>query len=293
MSSASRSEVASSLEPWLQLNNKVVMVTGASSGLGREFCLDLAKSGCRILAAARRVDRLQSLCHEINNRIGSADSNEPGYGRDRARAVPLELDVSASAATVEAAVEKAWDAFGRIDVLINNAGIRGSVHTPLNLSEDEWDSVIKTNLKGTWLVSKYVCARMRDAREGGSVINISSTAGLNRGHLPGSLIYATSKAAVNSMTKVMALELGAYKIRVNSISPGIFKSEITESLIQKDWLKTVAFKTIPLRTHGKSDPALTSLVRYLVHDSSEYVTGNNFIVEAGATITGIPIFSSL
>lgn len=77
------------------------------------------------------------------------------------------------------------------------------MHTPLNLSEDEWDVVTKTNLKGTWLVSKYVCARMCDARQGGSVINISSTAGLNRGHLTGGLIYATSKAAVNSMTKVI------------------------------------------------------------------------------------------
>lgn len=207
--------------------------------------------------------------------------------------MPVELDVSSSAATIEAAVEKAWVAFGRIDVLINNAGVRGSVHSPLNLSEDEWDSVTKTNLKGTWLVSKYVCTRMRKSRQGGSVINISSTAGLSRGHLPGSLIYATSKAAVNSMTKVMALELGAFKIRANSISPGIFKSEITESLMQKEWFKTVAFKTIPLRTHGTSDPALTSLVRYLVHDSSEFVTGNVFIVEAGATLPGIPIFSSL
>ncbi|XP_047945899.1 3-oxoacyl-[acyl-carrier-protein] reductase FabG-like [Salvia hispanica] len=288
--STSRSGVASSLEPWLELNNKVVMVTGASSGLGREFCLDLAKSGCRILAVARRIDRLQSLCDEINNRIGSAESN---HDRVQSRAVPIELDVSASAPTIQAAVAKAWDAFGRIDVLINNAGVRGSVHSPLNLSEDEWDSVIRTNLKGMWLVSKYVCARMRDARQGGSVINISSTAGLSRGHLPGSLIYATSKAAVNTMTKIMALELGPYRIRFNSISPGIFKSEITESLMQNDWFKTVAFKTIPLRTHGESDPALTSLVRYLVHDSSEYVTGNVFIVEAGATITGIPIFSSL
>lgn len=91
----------------------------------------------------------------------------------------------------------------------------------------------------------------------------------------------------------MALEFGAYKIRVNSISPGIFKSEITESLMQKEWLKNVAYKTIPLRTFGTADPALTSLVRYLVHDSSEYVSGNVFIVEAGATLPGIPIFSSL
>ncbi|XP_011079072.1 uncharacterized protein LOC105162683 isoform X2 [Sesamum indicum] len=271
----SRGQVASSLEPWLELKNKIVMVTGASSGRGREFCLDLAEAGCKVVAAARRVDRLRLLCDEINNGIGS---NKPGP--DRARAVAVELDVNASGPIINAAVEKAWGAFGRIDALINNAGVRGSVHSPLDLSEDEWNDIIRTNLTGTWLVSKYVCSRMRYAQQGGSVINISSTAGLNRGQLPGSLVYAASKAAVNTITKGMALELGMYKIRVNSISPGIFKSEITQGLLQKDWLKTVAFKTIPLRTHGTTDPALTSLVRYLVHDCSEYVTGNVFIVEA-------------
>lgn len=110
-----KTDVANGFEPWLELNDKVVMVTGASSGLGREFCSDLAQAGCRIIAAARRVDRLKSLCDEINNRA------KPG----ECRAVPVELDVSSSAASIEAAVEKAWDAFGRIDVLINNAGVRG------------------------------------------------------------------------------------------------------------------------------------------------------------------------
>lgn len=116
MSESRGSEVASSLEPWVELSPKIVMVTGASSGLGREFCLDIAKAGGRIVAAARRIDRLQSLCDEINN------SAEP-------RAAAVELDISASAAAIEAAVEKAWNAFGRIDVLINNAGIRGKYST--------------------------------------------------------------------------------------------------------------------------------------------------------------------
>ncbi|XP_057785528.1 uncharacterized protein LOC131003068 [Salvia miltiorrhiza] len=271
-----------SLEPWVELRDKVVLVTGASSGLGRDYCLDLAKAGCRIVAAARRIDRLQSLCDGINGGAG-----EP------IRAVAVEIDVSGSGAAIEAAVNKAWDAFGRIDALINNAGVRGVIHTPLDLSEDEWNEQMRTNLTGTWLVSKYVCRRMRDGGRGGSVINISSIAGLERGHLPGGLAYVASKSAINAMTKAMALELGEYNIRVNCISPGLFKSEITQGLMQKDWLNKVAMKTVPLRTYGESDPALTSLLRYLIHDSSQYVTGNSFIVEAGVTLPGFPIFSSL
>ncbi|XP_052171834.1 uncharacterized protein LOC127787840 [Diospyros lotus] len=269
----------SSLEPWNHLGGKVVMVTGASSGIGRELCLDLARAGCRIVAAARRTDRLESLCLEINKRSRLAAS--------------VELDVSADGPAIEAAVERAWNLFGTIDVLVNNAGFRGSVTSSLDLSEEEWNNAMKTNLKGTWLVSKYLGLHLCAANKGGSIVNISSIAGLNRGHLPGSVAYSSSKAGLNTLTKMMAVELGAHKIRVNSISPGLFKSEITEGLMQKDWLQKIALKTVPLRAFGTSDPALTSLVRYLIHDSSEYVTGNIFIVDAGATLPGVPIFSSL
>lgn len=273
------------LEPWQNLNDKVVLVTGASAGLGRDFCIDLAKAGCYVVAAARRRDRLASLCQQINRLWPSPAGN--------CRAVAVEIDVAADGPAIDEAVQKAWDAFGRIDSLINNAGVRGSVKSPLKLSEEDWDHVFKTNLTGCWLVSKYVCKRMCDAQIKGSIINISSVAGLNRGQLPGAAAYASSKAGVNMLTKVMALELGKHKIRVNSISPGIFKSEITENLMQKDWLNDVVKKIIPLRKLGTSDPALTSLARYLIHDSSEYVTGNNFIVDFGATLPGVPIFSSL
>ncbi|GLT28011.1 hypothetical protein SLA2020_029700 [Shorea laevis] len=282
--------MAVQLEPWNDLTDKVVLVTGASSGLGREFCLDLAKAGCRIIAAARRVDRLRELCDEINRLAFHSFEPESTAGR---RAVALELDVCADGATIERSIQQAWDAFGRIDALVNNAGVRGTVKTPLELSEEEWDHVFKTNLKGSWLVAKYVCIRMRDANQGGSVINISSITGLNRGQSPGAVAYASAKAGVNTMTKVMALELGVHKIRVNSISPGIFKSEITNALMQKDWLRNVVLRTAPLRTYGTTDPALTSVIRYLIHDSSAYVSGNVFIADAGATLPGIPIFSSL
>ncbi|GLT88082.1 hypothetical protein SLE2022_061220 [Rubroshorea leprosula] len=282
--------MAMQLEPWNSLTNKVVLVTGASSGLGREFSLSLAKAGCRIIAAARRVDRLRELCDEINRHEFHSSEPDSTVGR---RAVALELDVCADGATIERSVQQAWNAFGRIDALVNNAGVRENVKTSLELSEEEWDHVFKTNLKGSWLVSKYVCIRMRDSNRGGSVINISSILGLNRVQFHGSVAYASAKAGVNAMTKVMALELGVHKIRVNSISPGLFKSEITDALMQKDWLKNVALTTAPLRTYGTTDPALTSLIRYLIHDSSAFVSGNVFIVDAGTTLPGIPIFSSL
>ncbi|WVZ92266.1 hypothetical protein U9M48_038346 [Paspalum notatum var. saurae] len=274
-----------SATPWSMLEGQVVLVTGASSGIGRDFCLDLARAGCRVVAAARRADRLRSLCDEINASASPA--------ADGPRAVAVELDVAGGGSVVEAAVQRAWDAFGRIDALINNAGIRGGVHSPLDWPEEEWDKLIKTNLTGLWLVAKHVCRRMRDAKLKGSVINISSIAGLNRGHLPGSVGYASSKSAVHYATKVMALELGAYGIRVNSIAPGLFKSEITAPLLQKRWMGTVASKIVPLKEHGTSDPALTSLVRFLIHEASSYVTGNIFIVDSGVTIPGVPIFSSL
>lgn len=269
------------MEPWKNLNGIVVMVTGASSGIGRELCLDLAKAGCSIIAAARRVDRLKSLCDEINSE-----------GIQLAYAV--ELDITANGATIEVAVQIAWNTFGRIDALVNNAGVRGSLSSSLKLSEEEWNHTFNTNLRGAWLVSKYVCRRMHDAKQsGGSVINISSAAALNRAPLPGSLAYASSKTALDMITKIMALELGVDKIRLNSIAPGVYKSEITEMLVQQKRFHNAVFKAVPLRTFGTTDPALTSVVRYLIHDSSEYVSGNVFIVDAGTTLVGVPIFSSL
>ncbi|CAL9053593.1 uncharacterized protein LOC135675491 [Musa acuminata AAA Group] len=270
-------------QPWRRLDDKVVMVTGASSGIGRDLCLDLARAGCRVVAAARRTDLLRSLCDEING-VGACSV---------VRSVAVELDVSAQEAVIAAAVQTAWDAFGRIDALVNNAGIRGAVNSPLDWSEEEWSKNIRTNLTGTWLVSKHVCKHMCDAKQKGCVINISSIGGIDRGHLPGGIAYSASKTGANAITKVMALELGAFNIRVNSIAPGLFRSEITAGLMEREWLNRVAERTVPLRTYGKSDPALTSLIRYLIHDSSAYVSGNIFIVDAGVTLPGIPLFSSL
>lgn len=115
--------VSDQLEPWSDLKGKVVFITGASSGLGWDFSINLARAGCKVIVAARRVDRLNSLCRLINN-LQSSSSNAP-------LAVPVELDITADPPVIKAAVQKAWTAFGKIDVLINNAGVRGKYMKPI------------------------------------------------------------------------------------------------------------------------------------------------------------------
>lgn len=113
------------LEPWNNLHGKVVLVTGASSGLGRELCLDLAKAGCKIIAAARRIEKLHSLCDAINEL--NISSSSPITVVDNPRALAVELDVSADGNSIKNSVRKAWDSFGFIDALVNNAGLRGNL----------------------------------------------------------------------------------------------------------------------------------------------------------------------
>lgn len=155
--------------------------------------------------------------------------------------------------------------------------------------------VFKVNVSGAWLCSKYIGLRMRDGGKGGSIINISSIDGLNRIKGTGRLAYSSSKTALHAMTTQMAVELGTHNIRVNAIAPSIFRSEITKDLYEKKWLRNVSDAQVPIPSYYEAmvDPALTELVRYLIHPASKYVTGNIFIVDGGNTLAGVPLWSSL
>ncbi|KAM0880390.1 hypothetical protein ACQ4PT_033606 [Festuca glaucescens] len=187
--------------------------------------LDLARAGCRS-SPPRAAPTASSLSVTRSTRLRRWPVEDPGRC--------LLSSMSPPEGPLSTRGAEGLGRLRRIDVLVNNAGLRGGVHSALDWPEDEWDKLIKTNLTGLWLVAKHVCRRMRDAKIKGSVINISSVSGLNRGHLPGSIGYTSSKSAVHSVTKLMALELGAHGIRVNSIAPGIFQSEITALCCKRD-----------------------------------------------------------
>ncbi len=252
---------------YFQLNYKTALITGASSGIGEHFARCLAAAGCNVVLAARRVDKLNALAEEI--RAG---------GRD---ALVLEMDVH-NRTTSKAALQYMRDTVGAVDILVNNAGIARAARF-LDADHNDTDAVIGVNQTGVWHVSQTVCRQMIDAEKAGTVINIASILGLDV--LPGVGSYAVSKAAVVQMTKVMALELARYNIRVNAIAPGYFDTEINEGFLTSDAGKKI-IKRNPSRRVGVLEE-LTGLLLLLASSKSAYMTGTVIPVDGGHLVAGL------
>lgn len=216
-----------------RLDGRLVLVTGASSGLGTHFAQLLAGAGARVAAAARRIDKLQALVDAIAQAGGEA------------RAYPLDV---ADAHSVRACYD-AISTWGVPDVIINNAGITVT-RALLEQTEEDFDSVMATNLKGNWLVATEGARRMVAAGKGGSIVNVASILGerVSGGVAP----YAISKAGVIQATKAMALELARFGIRVNALMPGYVVTDLNREFLQSeagDKLRT----RIPSRRFGKPE----------------------------------------
>lgn len=246
------------------LTDKVALVTGASSGLGRQFALTLARAGAKVAVAARRGDRLIALEREIEAFDG--------------RAVPIALDVT-DPESVRAAVATAETELGPIGILVNNAGT--AVAKPLlDHSVEEWDRVIDTNLRGVWLVAQEVAKHMVRLGHGGSIINTGSILGLMAAQQVPS--YCASKAAVIHLTRAMAVELAPHGIRVNAMAPGYFESEMTHDYLASEAGRAMV-KRIPMRRTGAPGD-LDGVLLLLASDAGAYITGAVMTVDGGQSV---------
>jgi NAD(P)-dependent dehydrogenase (short-subunit alcohol dehydrogenase family) len=249
----------------MQLADKVAIVTGAARGLGRAYCEAMAHEGAAIVAADI------ASCDDTVNSITAAGG----------RAIATHLDV-ANAESCEAMAASAIDAFGHINVLVNNAalyaGLQGARFE--HLAEAQWDRVMQVNIKGTWLTSRAVVAHMR-AAGGGSIINISSLAAVFG--LPYGLDYVASKAAVIGMTRGMARELGGDHIRVNAIAPSAVMTEGTKEFFGEKFEKAKAvIASNQLIPRNLETEDLSGTLIYLASDASRFVTGQTHMVDGGS-----------
>jgi NAD(P)-dependent dehydrogenase (short-subunit alcohol dehydrogenase family) len=246
-----------------RLDDRVAIVTGASSGLGVAFARGLAEAGADVVLGARRRDRLAETAALVE-----------ATGR-RARAVGT--DVSSPEACT-ALVEAAMDAFGRVDVLVNNAGV-GTAVPATRETPEQFRAVIEVNLMGCYWMAQ-ACGRVM--RPGSSIVNISSVLGLTTAALP-QAAYASSKAALIGLTRDLAQQwTGRKGIRVNALAPGFFASEMTDQY--PDGYLDQMLVRVPAGRPG--DPAeLAATVVFLASDAAGYVTGQTLAVDGGMTVT--------
>jgi NAD(P)-dependent dehydrogenase (short-subunit alcohol dehydrogenase family) len=242
------------------LTGKVALVTGASQGLGARFAETLAASGAAVAVAARQVAKLEDLAERIRGAGGSAHA--------------VAMDVT-DPASVAAAIEDAEAALGPLDILVNNAGI--AVQKPfLEMSPEDYDQVLDTNLKGCFLVAQAAARRMKESG-GGSIINISSVLGTE---VIGALsTYCASKGGLLQLNRAMALELSRYGIRVNAIAPGYIETPINSGFFKTEPGQKMV-KTIPQRRLGQPDD-LDGALLLLASDQGAYMTGSLITVDGG------------
>ena len=258
------------------LDGKTALVTGASSGIGKEIALVLAEAGAKVAVAARRLDRIEETVEEIQGSDGHA--------------VAIQVDVSDSQ-QVDDMVSQATEALGRIDILVNNAGIsRGGPLAPLpeedgvsqpseRMDDATWQSVLDTNLSGAMYVCRAAAPQMMERRSG-KIINIASTSSILA--YPNGSAYQVSKAGMKMLTKVLAGEWGRFNINVNAIGPGWFVTEMTEANLNIPGEYQEAVSNIPL---GRLTPLrdLGLLAVYLASPASDWMTGQIIYLDGGET----------
>jgi len=244
-----------------KLENKVALVTGAGSGLGRQFAVTLAAAGASVALAARRREKLEETANIIRANGG--------------RAISLELDVTESL-SITNCIRETVSELGTPDILVNNAGIARQAFLT-EMSEADWDDVIDTNLKGVFMVAQATARSMIQAGKPGSIINIASILGYRVSKALGS--YIAAKAGVIQLTKAMALEWSRNNIRVNALAPGYFITEINEDQFNEAALEKLKH-VVPMGRVGDLQEISGPLL-LLASDAGGYMTGSIITVDGG------------
>jgi len=245
----------------VDLKGQVAIVTGASQGLGRAIAVALGGSGAHVVCVARNAEKLAETVGEITGASGSAE----------AQAISVT-----DGEQVDALCESIAEKHGKIDILVNNAGITRDTLLPV-MTDEQWDDVILTNLRGTFLFAR-ACGRLMMRSRYGRVINISSVSGLIGN--AGQTNYSASKAGMIGFTRSMSKELAKRKITVNAVAPGFIESDMTKAL--GDSILSEVKKNIPAKRLGKAED-VAACVLFLASPAASYVTGQVLTVDGGMT----------
>jgi len=252
----------------LSADGKVALVSGAGSGLGRHFAVTLADAGATLALAARRREKLDETAAMIRDAGGTA--------------ICLDLDVTDSL-SVTSCVRQVESELGAPDILINNAGIARQAFLT-DISEEDWDAVLDTNLKGVFLMAQATAGSMIRAGKPGSIVNIASVLGLDISKALAS--YIAAKSALVQLTKAMALEWSRYGIRVNALAPGYFVTEINEAQFRKGPGHDLVREHVPMGRVGEL-PEISAPLLLLATDAGSYMTGSIVAVDGGHLCRGL------
>lgn len=249
-------------------DKKVVLVTGATSGMGRDTALAFAKAGASLALVGRREVEGAAVVEAIHKMGG--------------KAVFLQADLTGGEEIVADVIARVVAAYGRLDVAFNNAGM--DKFGPItDLTENDWDAVLNLNLKSVWLACKHEFLQFQKQIGGGVILNTSSF--LSHGAVAGSSIYSASKGGLDAMTRALALEGGPHGIRVNNVNPGAIITEMFRRSTDPDSDAATPLKnSIPLLHRLGTGDDIAGAVLWLCSESSSYVTGQSIVVDGGLTI---------